>query len=186
MQEIFYNHKVIMKNLKVLKQKAQNIKFFLMDVDGVLTDGKLYYTERGEEIKVFNVKDGLGIKLLQMAGIPCGVISGRKSPALERRLIELEVDEIHLGYNEKLSILEDILKRRNLSYENVAYIGDDYVDLPILKRVGLPMAVRDAHPIVKRHALYVTKVKGGEGALREAIEFFLDLSGFLSALIDGM
>ncbi len=175
-----------MKNLKALKQKAQNVRFFLMDVDGVLTDGKLYYTERGEEIKVFNVKDGLGIKLLQMAGIPSGVISGRKSGALEKRLTELEVDEIYLGHNEKLSILDEILRRRNIGYENVAYIGDDYVDLPILKRVGFPMAVKDAHPVVKKHALYVTKARGGEGALREAIEFFLDLSGFLSALVDGV
>ena len=154
-----------------------------MDVDGVLTDGRLYYTERGEEIKVFNVKDGLGIKLLQMAGIPSGVISGRKSKALEKRLLELGIDEIHMGYNEKLGVVEEILRERGLSYENVAYIGDDYVDISILKRVGFPIAVQDAHPVVKKHAIYTTNAKGGEGAVREAIEFILNLTGFLEGLL---
>ncbi len=153
-----------------------------MDVDGVLTDGRLYYTERGEEIKVFNVKDGLGIRLLKMAGIPSGVISGRSSLALERRLKELEVDEIYMGYNEKLSVLDELIRKRGIGYENVAYIGDDFVDLPIIKRVGFPIAVADAHPIVKKHALYVTASKGGEGAVREAVEFLLSLTGFLEGL----
>ncbi|MGC8852662.1 MAG: KdsC family phosphatase, partial [Hydrogenobacter sp.] len=127
-----------------LTQKAKRVKLLLMDVDGVLTDGKLYYTQEGEEIKVFNVRDGLGIKLIQKAGIKTGVISGRNSKPLINRLKELGVEEIYLGHNEKLPAFEEILKKNNLSGEEVAYIGDDYVDIPILRRVGFPIVVCDA------------------------------------------
>lgn len=160
-----------------LRDRALKIKLLLLDVDGVLTDGRLYYTSSGEEIKVFNVRDGLGIKLAQRAGIRIGVISGRNSEALIRRLRELEVDEVHLGYNQKLPVLEDIMRRFSLSLEEIAFIGDDYVDLPILRRVGFPMAVLDAPEEIKKHALYITKAKGGHGAVRDAIEFILKLRG---------
>lgn len=160
-----------------LKEKALSVRLFLLDVDGVLTDGRLYYTSRGEEIKVFNVRDGLGIKLAQRAGIKMGVISGRKSKALINRLKELEIDEVHLGFNQKLPILEDIMKRLSLDFENIAFLGDDYVDLPILKRVGFPMVVSDAPEELKKYALYITESKGGHGAVREAVEFLLKLRG---------
>ncbi len=160
-----------------LRERALKIKLLLLDVDGVLTDGRLYYTSRGEEIKVFNVKDGLGIKLAQKAGIKVGVISGRKSKALINRLMELEVDEVHLGYSHKLPILEDIMSRLSLNPEEIAFLGDDYVDLPILRRVGFPMAVVDSPEEIKRHALYITESKGGHGAVRDAIEFLLKLRG---------
>ncbi|QID33537.1 KdsC family phosphatase [Pampinifervens florentissimum] len=160
-----------------LRDRALKIKLLLLDVDGVLTDGRLYYTSRGEEIKVFNVRDGLGIKLAQRAGIRIGVISGRKSKALINRLKELKVDEVHLGYNQKLPILEDVMKRLSLSLEEIAFLGDDYVDLPILRRVGFPMTVVDAPEEIKEHALYITNSKGGHGAVRDAIEFILKLRG---------
>ncbi|MEJ5339766.1 MAG: KdsC family phosphatase [Aquificaceae bacterium] len=160
-----------------LKERASKIRLFLLDVDGVLTDGRLYYTSRGEEIKVFNVRDGLGIKLAQKAGIRMGVISGRKSRALINRMRELEIEEVHLGFNQKLPVLENIMERLSLSSENVAFLGDDYVDLPLLKRVGFPMVVPDAPEDIKKHALYVTLSKGGHGAVREAIEFLLKLRG---------
>ncbi len=160
-----------------LRDRALKIKLLLLDVDGVLTDGRLYYTSRGEEIKVFNVRDGLGIKLAQRAGIRVGVISGRNSEALINRLRELKVDEVHLGYNQKLPILEDVMKRLSLSLEEIAFLGDDYVDLPILRRVGFPMAVLDAPEEIKKHALYITKSRGGHGAVRDAIEFILKLRG---------
>ncbi len=160
-----------------LRDRALRIKLLLLDVDGVLTDGRLYYTSRGEEIKVFNVRDGLGIKLAQRAGIRVGVISGRRSKALMNRLTELEVEEVHLGHNQKLPILEDIMRRLSLSLEEIAFLGDDYVDLPILRRVGFPMAVLDAPEEIKKHALYITKARGGHGAVREAIEFILKLRG---------
>ncbi|WPM31798.1 HAD-IIIA family hydrolase [Hydrogenobacter sp. T-2] len=160
-----------------LRDRALKIKLLLLDVDGVLTDGRLYYTSRGEEIKVFNVRDGLGIKLAQRAGIRIGVISGRNSEALINRLKELKVDEVHLGYNQKLPVLEDIINRLSLSLEEIAFLGDDYVDLPILRRVGFPMAVLDAPEEIKKHALYITKSRGGHGAVRDAIEFILKLRG---------
>jgi len=160
-----------------LRDRALKIKLLLLDVDGVLTDGRLYYTSRGEEIKVFNVRDGLGIKLAQRAGIRVGVISGRNSEALINRLRELKVDEVHLGYNQKLPILEDMMKRLSISLEEIAFLGDDYVDLPILRRVGFPMAVLDAPEEIKKHALYITKSRGGHGAVRDAIEFILKLRG---------
>ncbi|MFN3975677.1 MAG: KdsC family phosphatase [Aquificaceae bacterium] len=160
-----------------LKEKALKIRLLVLDVDGVLTDGRLYYTSKGEEIKVFNVKDGFGIKMAQMAGIKVGVISGRESQALRKRLEELGIEEAYLGFNEKLAVLEDMLKRLYLSFEEVAFIGDDYVDLPILKRVGFPMVVCDAPEELRSYALYTTKARGGEGAVREAIEFLLKLRG---------
>jgi len=160
-----------------LRDRALKIKLLLLDVDGVLTDGRLYYTSRGEEIKVFNVRDGLGIKLAQRAGIRVGVISGRNSEALINRLRELKVDEVHLGYNQKLPVLEDIINRLSLSLEEIAFLGDDYVDLPVLRRVGFPMAVLDAPEEIKKHALYITKSRGGHGAVRDAIEFILKLRG---------
>ncbi|MFN3471483.1 MAG: KdsC family phosphatase [Aquificaceae bacterium] len=160
-----------------LKEKALKIRLLVLDVDGVLTDGRLYYTSKGEEIKVFNVKDGFGIKMAQMAGIKVGVISGRESQALRKRLEELGIEEAYLGFNEKLPVLEDMLKRLYLSFEEVAFIGDDYVDLPILKRVGFPMVVCDAPEELRPYALYTTKARGGEGAVREAIEFLLGLRG---------
>lgn len=148
-----------------------------MDVDGVLTDGRLYYTEEGERIKVFNVQDGLGIKLLQRAGIKTGVISGRESEALRNRLLELGVDEIFMGRFEKDGILKDILSRNGISAEEVGFIGDDLVDIPVLKRVGFPVAVRGASEEVKRYAVYVTMKEGGKGAVREVVDLILTLRG---------
>ncbi len=160
-----------------LKEKASKIKLLLLDVDGVLTDGRLYYTSKGEEIKVFNVRDGLGIKLAQRAGIKIGVISGRESPALLFRLRELELEEVHLGHNHKLPVLEEIKRKLSINLEEIAFLGDDYVDLPVLKRVGFPMAVPEAPEEIKRHALYITEQRGGHGAVRDAIEFLLKLRG---------
>ena len=160
-----------------IRERATKVKLLLLDVDGVLTDGKLYYTPEGEEVKVFIVRDGLGIKLAQMAGIKVGVISGRKSMALINRLKELGIEEFHLGVQQKLSLLGDILSKHSISPSETAYIGDDYVDLPILKRVGFPVVVADSPDELKTYALYVTRAKGGEGAVREFIEYLLKLRG---------
>jgi len=170
---------------KDLRPIAKRIKLFLMDVDGVLTDGRLYYTERGEEIKVFDVRDGLGIKLLQRSGIEVGVISGRSSKALLKRLEELDIEEVHTGRNDKLEVLEKILKEKNLKAEEVAYVGDDCLDVPVLKVVGFPATVKDAPSLVKRYALYVSKREGGRGAVREIAEFLLNLRGELKGLLEG-
>lgn len=146
-----------------------------MDVDGVLTDGNLYYTENGESLKEFNVYDGLGIKLLQKAGISTGIISGRESEALRSRLLELGIDEVYMGRLHKGAILEEILSRKGLSAEEVGFIGDDVVDIPVLKRVGFPVAVRNAPDVVKKFTVYTTLREGGRGAVREVVELILKL-----------
>lgn len=160
-----------------------NIKLFLSDIDGVLTDGKLYYTKNGEEIKAFNVLDGLGIKLLQNANIKFGVISGRHSEALINRLKELKIDIIYTGNHNKLDIYNKIKEDFALEDMEICYMGDDLVDIPILKRVGLSFAPSNAHDYVKGFCKYITKRKGGDGALREAIEHVLDLTGKLSHIL---
>ncbi len=170
--------------VKELKEKASKIKLILLDVDGVLTDGRLYYTQNGEEIKVFNVKDGFGIKLAQKAGIEIGIISGRSSNALHKRLKDLGIEEIFTGKKDKLSALENIIERKNTKAEEIAYIGDDLVDIPVMRQVGFPIAVNDAQEIVKKYALYITKRQGGKGAVREAIEFILKLRGDLERVIN--
>ncbi|MGC8650239.1 MAG: KdsC family phosphatase [Hydrogenobaculum sp.] len=158
-------------------------KLFLSDIDGVLTDGKLYYTKNGEEIKAFNVMDGLGIKLLQNAGIKFGVISGRHSEALLNRLRELDIRIIYTGNHHKLDIYNNIKADLNLEDEEICYMGDDLVDIPVLKRVGFSFAPSNAHPFVKSFCKYITKKQGGDGALREAIEHILDFTGKLSHIL---
>ncbi|WP_448584394.1 KdsC family phosphatase [Thermocrinis sp.] len=169
---------------KKLSSILKSLKLLLFDVDGVLTDGRLYYTENGEEIKVFDVRDGFGIKLLQKVGIEVGVISGRSSKALIRRLEELGINEIHIGRNDKLKVLEEILQRKGLEPREVGFVGDDYLDIPVLKVVGFPATVRDAPRLVKRYALYVSKKKGGEGAVREIAEFILSVRGELKKILE--
>ena len=159
-----------------MKDRALKVKMLLMDVDGVLTDGRLYYTDSGEAVKVFDVRDGLGIKMAQSIGVKTGVISGRDSEALKRRLEELGIDEIHMGRYKKEEVLEEILRRHRLSEEEVLFIGDDLVDVPVLKRVGFPVAVRNAPEEVKRHAVYITRSEGGRGAVREVVDLLLKLT----------
>ncbi len=149
-----------------------------MDVDGVLTGGELVYTEDGEGLKLFNVYDGLGIKILQKAGIKTGVISGRESKALESRLKELGIDEIFMGRREKDKVLAEISKRLSIGYEEIGFVGDDLVDIPAMKRVGFPIAVRNAPKEVKKVAVYETMNEGGSGAVREVCELILKLRNF--------
>ena len=154
-------------------EKLKHVQIVVMDVDGVLTDGKLYYSDSGEEIKAFNVRDGQGLKLIKSHGIKLAVISGRTSEAVRRRADELHVDEIHLGVSDKLPVLQDILRRHSLSLDDALYIGDDLSDIGVLKSVGLPVAVTDAHESVKRRADYVTGNNGGGGAVREICDMII-------------
>jgi len=167
-----------------LKERAQRIRMVLMDVDGVLTDGRLYYTEHGERVKVFSVHDGLGIRLLQRAGIATGVISGRESPALERRLKELGIDEIFMGRSEKGEVLRTLVERKGISPDEIAFIGDDLVDIPVLSVVGFPVTVSSAPPEVRRVCVYTTMSEGGRGALRELAELILRLRGLYGKLME--
>jgi len=160
-----------------LRSRIRKLKLLLMDVDGVFTDGSLFYTEGGERVKVFNVHDGLGIKMLQRSGIMTGVISGRESEALRNRLYELGIEEVFMGKTQKESVLQGIADRHGLSFEEIGFIGDDLVDIPVLKRVGFPVAVKNAPPVVKEHAVYITLREGGSGAVREVCDLILRLTG---------
>ncbi len=157
------------------KLKSIKIKLFILDVDGVLTDGKLYFADNGMEIKSFNIKDGLGLKLLLKQGIEIAVISGRKSPAVQKRMDELGIKHVYLGKNDKIKIFNYLKKKLRLKNENIAAIGDDLPDLPIMQQVGFSIAVKDAVAKVRTLADYVTKAKGGQGAVREACELLITI-----------
>ncbi len=154
-------------------ERARRVKMLIMDVDGTLTDGSVFVLPDGEEVKSYNVKDGLGILLAHLAGLKTGIITGKTSKALEKRAEKLRVGEVHQGILDKRPALEEILRRHQLQPDDIAYIGDDLGDLEVMKMVGLAAAVADAHPEVKRHAHFVCRQKGGRGAVREFIEFIL-------------
>jgi 3-deoxy-D-manno-octulosonate 8-phosphate phosphatase (KDO 8-P phosphatase) len=154
---------------------ASSVKLLLMDCDGVLTDGKLYYTENGDEIKAFNVRDGHGLVMWHAAGFRSGIISGRSSVLLERRALELGVEFLHQKSTDKIMDFEQILSYTHLTEKEVAFIGDDLPDIPLMKRVGFPVAVNDAAPEAKIAAKYITKARGGEGAIREVTDLILNV-----------
>lgn len=152
---------------------AQKIKLLVLDVDGVLTDGGIYYSDKGVELRRFDVQDGLGIKLAQEAGLKIGVISGLKSAQVSTRLDGLGVRDYFLGYKNKIPQLQIMLDKYELEWSEVAYLGDDWVDASVLLRVGLPMAVANAVPEIKQIAKWISSRPGGHGAVREAIAFIL-------------
>ena len=154
-------------------KKAQKVRLLVLDVDGVLTDGAIIYSDKGEEPKSFNVKDGLGIKMLIQEGIKVAIISGRKSRAVEYRANELGIQEVYQGIKNKVAIFEEILKRNKMNPEETSFIGDDLIDLPLLSRVGFAVGVSDAVKEVKKAADYVTRLPGGKGAVREVCELLL-------------
>jgi len=156
-------------NTNVLK----NIKVMLTDCDGVLTDGGMYYSENGDELKKFNTRDGVGFKLLKEKGIITGIITGENVELVKRRAIKLKIDELHVGVKDKTVILDEICKKYNVDYINVAYIGDDINDFEIIKKVGFGCCVNNAMECVKEVADYITKLNGGEGAVREVAEIIL-------------
>lgn len=160
-----------------LKTRAKKIKMILMDTDGVLTEGKIIFFSGGGEAKAFDVKDGVGIKLAQRVGIKMGIITGRSSEAVTRRAQELGIDELRQGAREKLISYEEILLKHSLKDEEVCFIGDDIIDIPVMKRVGFPVAVADAHKDILSFSVYQTDLKGGQGAVREVIDFIIRAQG---------
>ena len=160
-------------NPSELQLRARRIQVILTDCDGVLTDGSLLYTTDGEAAKVFHIHDGLGFKLAQQAGLKTGIISGRQSAALELRARELQVHYLYHGNHAKLAAYEEIRAAEQLTDEQIAYVGDDLHDLPLLQRVGLAIAVADAVAEVKAAAHFTTTRCGGRGAFREAVELIL-------------
>lgn len=170
-----------MQNSAVTK-KAKLIRLVIFDVDGVLTDGKLFFGPQGEEYKVFHVHDGLGLKLLQQAGIDVAIISSRKSAAVQKRLKDLGVTYVYQGQENKNIAFKKLLAKLKLLPQQVAYAGDDLPDLIVMQQVGLSIAVANAHPLLKRNADWQTTIAGGFGAAREISEMILGAQGKLTAL----
>ncbi len=155
----------------------EKLKLLLLDVDGVLTDGSIYLDEFGRQTQRFHVRDGLGIKAAQRVGLAVGILTSRSGRALTHRAAELGIELVEQGAGEKRVTFENICRRVRVQPEEVAYLGDDLPDLPVLCRVGYPMAVADAATEVQQAARYVTQRPGGHGAVREAIEHLLRQTG---------
>ncbi len=155
------------------KRILSSIKMVILDVDGVLTDGSIILDNEGNEFKRFHVRDGHGIKMLQKAGIRVAIITGRESKVVLRRADELGIEDIYQGCRDKVYAYQQILEKYNLRDEEVCYIGDDVVDIPILKRVGFPVVPRDADPVTGSYAIYITKYNGGRGAVREICDMII-------------
>ncbi len=163
-------------------QLAKNIRCVVCDVDGVLTDGNVYLDNHESELKAFNIKDGLGIKLMQKGGIVVAIITGRNSPVVSRRMKELGIKHYYQGQVDKISAFNDLLAKLELNDNQVAYVGDDLPDLPLMKRVGIGFAPADAASFVSEKADYLLQTAGGKGAVREIAELLLQAQGKLDAL----
>jgi 3-deoxy-D-manno-octulosonate 8-phosphate phosphatase (KDO 8-P phosphatase) len=161
--------------------KATQIQLVIFDVDGVLTDGRLYLGNDGNEYKAFHIRDGHGIKMLLDAGVEVAIISGRRAASVERRMTDLGIRHAYLGVQDKLAAFDSLLVRLGLTAEQVAFVGDDLIDLPVMARVGLAIAVRDADPFVRQHAHWQTPSRGGRGAARDVCELLLEARGQLAA-----
>lgn len=168
-----------------LPARAARIKLLLLDVDGVLTDGGIYYTNDGHELKRFHVRDGSGLKFWQLAGNRAAIISGRQSTAVDVRAAELGIAPVLQRRADKLPAFHEILAATSVTADEVCAVGDDLPDLPVLTRAGLAVAVADACPEVRAAADYVTTAPGGHGAVRDAIEWLLKLQGRWDATIAG-
>jgi len=160
-----------------LFEKAKLVRYLLTDIDGVLTNGVILISESGEEMVGFSIYDGLGLSLLREAKIPVGWISGRRSKAVIKRATDLGIGDCYLGITNKIETYDKILAQHRLKDEDVAYIGDDLIDLPVLKRVGLAISVPNAVDAVKSEVDWVTQRRGGEGAVREVIDLILLAQG---------
>ncbi len=165
--------------MEQLNETARRIELVIFDVDGVLTDGSLFIGDDGQEYKAFNSKDGHGIRMLQECGIRAAILTGRQSEVVKHRTRDLGIELVMQGYRDKRPAFEALLKETGLTPEVIAYVGDDVVDLPVMKQVGLAIAVADAHPMVLEHADWVTRADGGRGAARDVCEFLMRARGVL-------
>lgn len=156
-----------------ITERARKIKLLLTDCDGVMTDGRMYFGETGEQLKVFHVRDGQGIVDWHKAGFRSGIISGRNSPIVEMRARQLGIEFVFQGRSEKVAAFDEIVTSAGVSLDETAFIGDDTPDIAVMRLVGLAVAVSDAHDVVKAVAHYVTRLNGGHGAVREVIDLIL-------------
>lgn len=159
-------------NPQVMHQAAQ-IKLLICDVDGVMSDGLIYMGNQGEELKAFNVRDGYGLRCLLTSGIEVAIITGRKAKLLEDRCQTLGIHHLYQGQSDKTLAYQQLLDTFSLKAEQVAYIGDDLIDWPVMSQVGLSVAVADAHPLLLQRARYITRIAGGRGAVREICDIIL-------------
>lgn len=168
---------------KSVLSRAKEIKLLLLDVDGVLTDGTIIYTHDGGESKGFNTQDGFGLRILQDAGVDVGLITARTSEAVNRRAADLKLKYVYQGAGSKLEIFEEILLKSGLRPLQIAYMGDDWLDLPLLSRVGLALAPANGVAEIQQGVHYVTSKRGGQGAVREACDLILEAQGQLAQLL---
>ena len=165
--------------MKDVIARASRIRLLIFDVDGVLTDGSLFIGDDGQEYKAFNSRDGHGIKMLLKYGIEVAVITGRTSRVVEHRMENLGITHVYQGRREKLPAYDELIAKLNVPEDAVSYVGDDVVDLPVMRRVGLAIAVQDAHPLVRRHSHWQTPSPGGRGAARDVCEMLMEARGVL-------
>ena len=162
-----------------ITEKAKHIKLVIFDVDGVMTDGSLFFGDEGEEYKAFNSLDGHGLRMLQECGVKVAIITGRQSNVVKHRMHDLGVSLIYQGYRDKIPAFEALLKEVALNKNQITYVGDDVVDLPIMSQLDFTIAVQNAHPFVKQHSHWITNRSGGRGAVRDVCEFILEAKGLL-------
>ena len=160
-----------------VRARVERVKLVALDVDGVLTDGRLFYHDDGTESKAFDVRDGHGTKMLKQAGIETVLISGRSCPLVDKRASDLGITEVVQGVRDKVPVLEKITSQRGLKFEETAFVGDDVVDLTVMNRVGFAVAVADASEYLFENAHYITLAPGGRGAVREVAELILGVQG---------
>jgi 3-deoxy-D-manno-octulosonate 8-phosphate phosphatase (KDO 8-P phosphatase) len=169
---------------KAALARARRVRFFVMDVDGVLTDGRMVLSERGDELKFFHTHDGMGVALARLAGLRTAMITGEKTTIAQTRGTKLGVDEVVLGARRKGATLDELMAKHGMRPDEVAYVGDDLLDIPAMQRVGLAVAVAGAAAEVKAVAHVVTRARGGHGAVRECVEFILRAQGTWRRTVD--
>jgi 3-deoxy-D-manno-octulosonate 8-phosphate phosphatase (KDO 8-P phosphatase) len=168
----------------VILEKARKLKLLILDVDGVLTDGRLFFDGEGNEYKSFHARDGHGIKLLRQTGVEVAVISGRKSNSVALRMRSLGIEHVYQGHENKIAAFNEIIEKIGITPEQAAHVGDDLLDLPIMIRVGLAIAVNDANFAVKQRADCCTDLPGGQGAVREVCDFIMQAQGHFDDVLN--
>ena len=172
------------EKMQALIEKAKKLKLLILDVDGVLTDGKLFFDNAGNEYKSFHARDGHGIKLLRQTGVEVAIISGRKSNSVALRMKNLGIAHVYQGHEDKRAAFNELMEKTGVTPEQTAHVGDDLLDLPIMIRVGLAIAVYDANFAVKQRADWCTTLPGGHGAVREVCDFIMQAQGHFDEVVN--
>ena len=170
----------------LLLERAARVRALVLDVDGVLTDGRLYFDSQGNEMKAFSTRDGLGMRALQSQGILLALITGRQSEIVARRAANLGIEHVYQGRTDKLNAFNELLAVTGVDQQDVCYAGDDWVDIPVLNRVGLAVTVADADALVKQHVHWITSLGGGRGAVREICDMILAAQGLDQRVLEGI